>query len=563
MPAITITAINPLIQYPATLGQTLFTFAFAVIDAASVQVYVTRIGQLANEDTQQLLYNIEYTVLINPPPAIGGSITINLTPPLQAEDRVTILRSSILQRVSNYTDGSLMSAASLNNDFNTNVMVEQELGVVNTQLGPRYNVCDMLDGSDTLLPRLPNGCTWVKKADGTGIVAQNISNLPEGAIAAVNPMVNGIAVFQDNQGTITSTAITIDANNNIANANNITGISLNVGSANIQTNIATNNMTSTGTINANNITTTGNLIVANNGFATVDNLTVNGSFVAPNFTQNTINATNSISAPVINATQQLVTPRIFSGASLPLGGIAPIIFDSPIVTRSISTGTNPISTMTILCGGINIGDIPNYPNYRGIYTSGGNAALNITTPGVPVSIWNSTGNTATPLRLYDSTPNNYVDIQAPAAIAASYSITLPTAAAPTTIETVLTNDGTGQLNWVAPTGIGGGIKAFVIFKLTSVGGIPVIVNSLNVNYVIRRNQVGQDQGIFYINLPGIVTFNFVNAQATMGNTIIGTIIIGQPTLHNVVIGIYRVNYMQDANVWIDPFVEQPIYVGMW
>ena len=147
MPDITVVDVPTIVKYsaaqgvPNANGNTSFTFAFTVNNSNAVDVYLTPAGSLS-DDSSQLLFAPDYTVKLNVAPISGGTVTV--TKALNAGDQITIVRNSSIARTSSYSDGSLMSASSLNNDFNNNLMIEQEINDKVESLCPHYNLTENL-----------------------------------------------------------------------------------------------------------------------------------------------------------------------------------------------------------------------------------------------------------------------------------------------------------------------------------------------------------------------------------------------------------------------------------
>ncbi len=330
MPDITVTDIPPFNAYtivlpmPRGVTNTVLPFAFAVLNGAQVSVFLTPAGAAANDTGQILTYGTDYTVQINPAPAIGGTVTLTVAAPLQA--RITIVRNTSAVRASAYSDGTLLSASVLNSDFNTTVMIEQEANRYNTMLCPHYNQTEITDNSDYVLPRLVRGQVWVKGlVPGTttgqeAIIAESITNVLGGApVSLINPptIATTIPKFADTAGNLTGTSVAIDAGDNIVapasinvtgavnasavNTTNIcraatfTGTNLNITNANIQTNLTAANGSAT---NLANTIVTGTFTV--NGVANIPGLVLGDI----NLPQNNITAA-TITAPTIKSTNML------------------------------------------------------------------------------------------------------------------------------------------------------------------------------------------------------------------------------------------------------------------
>jgi hypothetical protein len=363
MPDITVTDIPPINTYtvvtPVNLNaDTIFPFAFAVLSGSQVSVFLTPAGANANDAGQMLTYGTQYTVQINPAPAVGGTITLTLAATPQS--RITIVRNTSAVRTSAYSDGTLLSASVLNNDFNSTVMIEQETNRYTTMLCPHYNQTEITDASDYVLPRLNSGQVWAKgilpgsitdaNRNGIpGIVAESISNVLGGApVALFNgpATASAIPIFADTSGNISSTNVLIDATNNITGASNISCSGL-ISAGNIVVNapgsIATPQLTATNaTIPTLGVTTltSGGTTLANtqiNG-----SLNVTGAVNIPGYVINTINANGNIST-----TARISAPTIIASANLMAEGSATISGSLSVGIFGVAGTTTTINNQLI------------------------------------------------------------------------------------------------------------------------------------------------------------------------------------------------------------------------
>ena len=166
--------INPRIQYVANANQTVFSFNFLAFAQTDITVYYTPMGSTPSDVTQQLTYTVQFSVTLNPQPAVGGLVT--LVTPCNAGDIVTIVRAQPDQRLNYYIDGGLFTATMVNTDFDQEILMIQQNTMYETAITPHYNLSASPDPViDIYLPVLGPNQTWIKNASNTQIVAFNLS----------------------------------------------------------------------------------------------------------------------------------------------------------------------------------------------------------------------------------------------------------------------------------------------------------------------------------------------------------------------------------------------------
>ena len=214
MSGFAVTNVVPRIQAIATLGDTQFYFTFQLYAATDLVVFDTPFGNQPNDLSQLLTYNIGYTVTLNAPTTPGGPFNggyITLTTPAGGADIITIVRLSPMQRQNYYINGGLFDQVMVNNDFNSDVLFDQQNSMYNTQVTPHYNLsASPVYPRDIVLPQLPANCVWQMNAGGTAIVAVPISGGSSGGnVTAILPTVtNAITKFANTGGTIVDSALT-------------------------------------------------------------------------------------------------------------------------------------------------------------------------------------------------------------------------------------------------------------------------------------------------------------------------------------------------------------------
>jgi hypothetical protein len=202
----------PWIQYTATGGQTVFAVPYIFFATTDLQVYDTPVGTVANDTTNLIAINANYTVTLNPI-TFTGSIT--LVVPATAGDIITIVRNMPNTRTNFYVQGSPITFDTLNYDAEASeLQIQQNNYIVNNRM-PRYQFTNQpVYPRDILLPILGANEIWVKDPTNSFISVQTIP----GGTAILPTITNHIATFADTIGTIQSTAGIING----ANISNLT-----------------------------------------------------------------------------------------------------------------------------------------------------------------------------------------------------------------------------------------------------------------------------------------------------------------------------------------------------
>lgn len=199
MADIIVTDVTPRIQYTAGGGSpTVFSYPFPIFADTDLNVYLTPVGDVPDDVTQILVYNVDYTVTNSAPPTVGGTIT--LTTGATSGDVITIVRNQPDDRLNNYIDGGLFEATDVNTDFDRTVFMAQQNKMYDQNLGLHYNVCAQpVIIQDTVLPVLGPNEVWVKDNAGTAITTYDITG---GGGGSVVNSVTGVA----NQTSISPTS---------------------------------------------------------------------------------------------------------------------------------------------------------------------------------------------------------------------------------------------------------------------------------------------------------------------------------------------------------------------
>ena len=176
MSQVVIGDILPYTQATAIASQTVFGTNWTVNALTDVVVYQTPSGS-PPDDVTQILTTSQYSVSL-----IGSQqeVQVTLVSGASAGDIITITRQTPADRENLYSNTNF-TPSMLNNDFGILTLVDQQAQLVNQLIGPRYNYsAEITDVVDTILPILPENMTWVKNANNTAIETYY---LPPGGVA--------------------------------------------------------------------------------------------------------------------------------------------------------------------------------------------------------------------------------------------------------------------------------------------------------------------------------------------------------------------------------------------
>jgi hypothetical protein len=181
VPNIIVNDILPRIQYSASASQTVFTFPFLMFFPTDINVY-KRLPNAKPDDLVDILtYNIDYTVSINPPPLVGGTITLLV--PAAANDIITLVRNQPDQRLNFYIQGGPFTSSMVNFDFDQIILMDQQRQMYDEAVGVHYNLNAIIQPNvDNYLPVLPPSSVWLKNADNTEIIFATLPEFPVGSL---------------------------------------------------------------------------------------------------------------------------------------------------------------------------------------------------------------------------------------------------------------------------------------------------------------------------------------------------------------------------------------------
>lgn len=101
-------------EYTATAGQTVFIYVFKIYNTSDIKVYLTPVGQVADDAADLLTLGVDYTVVITGD--VGGTVT--LLTPATIGDSITLLRTLEIDRQIEYQTSGDLLADTLNQDQN-------------------------------------------------------------------------------------------------------------------------------------------------------------------------------------------------------------------------------------------------------------------------------------------------------------------------------------------------------------------------------------------------------------------------------------------------------------
>lgn len=190
---------EPRQEFTATGGQTDFVFNFKIYAETDLNVYLTPVGQIANDTTDILTVVTDYTVVIDGDN--GGTVT--LTSGATNGDMVTILRDLPYTRTTDYQTGGDLLADTLDVDQDYQTYLAQQLEAKNSRF---LFLPESQQGISGLLPTTPMNGYLKLKSDGSGfeysllegssfqdlIIVDNISDL-----SIIDTNIFSIAIVKD------------------------------------------------------------------------------------------------------------------------------------------------------------------------------------------------------------------------------------------------------------------------------------------------------------------------------------------------------------------------------
>jgi len=168
----TVTSNNPLVHITATAGQQLFAANFEILRAEDAKVYQRIDGDPSNPIGTALELNVDYTItgVDNP-----TGFNVNLLVGANENDLITIDRDMSLDRETSFEESGTFTAKDLDEEFDKQTMMVQQVYSLIKQRGLTYNVdIDAKEGQLTI-PELEAAEFWSANSEGN-LVAVKIEN---------------------------------------------------------------------------------------------------------------------------------------------------------------------------------------------------------------------------------------------------------------------------------------------------------------------------------------------------------------------------------------------------
>jgi len=155
-------------QYTSTAGQTIFTYDYPIYDETDLLVYQTPAGAIADDSTDLLTLNLNYTVT-GVGTETGGTIVLNIG--ASENDIITIISNQLTERTFDYQSGGDITASQLNLDLDKDVIMAQQNQTAINTLYPKYQNSAVVLDKDLRLPLLGASQLWVMNSSNTQILA--------------------------------------------------------------------------------------------------------------------------------------------------------------------------------------------------------------------------------------------------------------------------------------------------------------------------------------------------------------------------------------------------------
>jgi len=162
-------------QYTADGVEVNYSYTYLVPTDEDIDVFVTPVGQQANDQADIKLLNIDYSVQ-NAGNVNGGTITFFVAP----DGIVTLSRAVEASINTNYVDPKTIIGENLDDSFEREMLVAQQNQSKFDNRSLRYQISSFLPDSDNknVVPTLDQGYIWIGAAAG-GVAAVELNEDPD------------------------------------------------------------------------------------------------------------------------------------------------------------------------------------------------------------------------------------------------------------------------------------------------------------------------------------------------------------------------------------------------
>lgn len=168
----TVASNTPYNQYSATAGQTVFNYTFEIVEQTDILVYQRGENDDPNDTADLLVLNVDYTVA-----GVGNENggTITLTSGATLNDVITLKQNVPVERDSSFTNGGVLRAQDLNNEFDAQMLTQQVSRFNEENRMLRYwDSAILTDPKDLIIPVLSANQIWAMNDDGDEIIPYNV-----------------------------------------------------------------------------------------------------------------------------------------------------------------------------------------------------------------------------------------------------------------------------------------------------------------------------------------------------------------------------------------------------
>lgn len=226
MVSIVINDVNPITEYDATSGQTVFNTDFLIFQEDEVKIYQYGEDDTPNDTDDILVLDVDYTLSGL---GVDGGFTFTLLVAATLHDNLTAIRDIPIDRLSQYALTGKFTTADVNLDFNYQTMFSQDRRMYERVKGLYYNNGAIIADLDRRIPQLAAKDSWRMNEAGTAIEAVEIishlvgENLYGVTTGSANTYLVTIADFEGNSDGV-DLLLKINVTNTTGSTININGV---------------------------------------------------------------------------------------------------------------------------------------------------------------------------------------------------------------------------------------------------------------------------------------------------------------------------------------------------